>query len=168
MIMAWPMSFPIPCKPLRVTYLGGYAWHTNRTIYAVDAVTGTPAPGKYKQADGRIFELVSYDSVLDRVTFEADTGTFSAGDVLGVFQRPDPSRNHARPDGRACRSSTTSQPWKPLASCKWPTNTSVEFSAGKRSLSAGNGGMTYVGEYGLLKEVDERCQDFKLYAMSVA
>ena len=75
MIMAWPMSFPIPCKPLRVTYLGGYAWHTDRTVYAVDAVTGTPAPGKYEQADGRIFELVSYDSVLGRVTFKADTGT---------------------------------------------------------------------------------------------
>lgn len=167
MIMAWPMSFPIPCKPLRVTYLGGYAWHTDRTVYAVDAVTGTPAPGKYEQADERIFELVSYDSVLGRVTFKADTGTFSTGDVLDVSGDPTPATITL---GQMVEASIVNDFSALETACLMQVAYEYErrFSAGKRSLSAGNGETTYVGEYGLLKEVDERCQDFKLYAMPVA
>lgn len=167
MIMAWPMNFALPCKPLRVTYMGGHAYHTERTVYAVESVTGTPAVGKYEQGDERVFDLREYDSVAGRVAFVADTGTFATGDVLTVSSDATPATITL---GDVVEDSVTNNLPSLEGACLMQVAYEFErrYSAGKRSINAGNGETTYVGEYGLLKEVEERCGDYKIYSMSVA
>ena len=63
-----------------VTYTGGWAYATERTVYAAAAAGGTPTPATYPQPDGRSFTLVAWDGA--NATFLPTIGTFMEGDVL--------------------------------------------------------------------------------------
>jgi hypothetical protein len=173
MITPMPMSFRIPCKPYRVTYMGGHAYHVERTVYAVAAVTGTPDPagsnldpvraGCYEQGDGSIFALNAYDGTAETVTFIADAGTFDTGDEILC------STTGAKITlGAVIEDSVTNNLPSLEGACLMQVQYEFErrLSVGKRSTTTGHGETSYVGEYGLLKEVAQRCDDYQLYSMA--
>lgn len=63
-----------------VSYTGGWAYATERTVYAATASGGTPTPGTFVQPDGRSITVLAWDGT--NLTFKPTIGTFMQGDVL--------------------------------------------------------------------------------------
>lgn len=166
MIMRWPLTYAPPCKPFRVTYMGGSAYNTETTIYEIVSHTGTPVVGSYEQSDGSAIFIDAVDLVNGRVTFRPDIGTFDTDSVITCSNDPTPATITL---GDVIEDSITNNFSVLEGACLMQVQYEFErrLSVGKHSTSAGNGQTTYVGEYGLLKEVAERCDDYQLYSMAL-
>ena len=166
MIMRWPMSFPIPCKPLRITYHGGHAYHTWKTIYNIESHSGTPAPGTYAQEDGSSIIIDAVDLVDGIVTFRPDIGAFDTGNVVVCSTDTVPATITL---GDCVESSVVNNLSSLEGACLMQAQYEFErrLSVGKHSTTTGNGQTSYTGEYKLLTEVVERCDDYQLYSMAL-
>lgn len=166
MIMRWPVTYPIPCKPFRITYVSGVAYHTERTIYKIASYTGTPTVGAYEQSDGRAIFIDAVDLVNGQVTFRPDIGTFDTNSVITCSNDATPATITL---GDVVEDSIVNNYAVLEGACLMQVQYEFErrLSVGKHSTSAGNGQTSYVGEYGLLKEVSERCDDYQLYSAAL-
>jgi hypothetical protein len=81
LVMAWPMMYSHPSTMFEVTYQGGVAWATSKTVYnatATYAVTLTTETF----TDGRSMQVTGWDSVAGRITFSPLIGCFRNGEDL--------------------------------------------------------------------------------------
>lgn len=158
--VSWPLMYSSPARPFRLTYMGGVAYNTDTTIYAATA-TGTPAPSTYPQADGRQIIITAWDDTLKRVTFSPDFGTFGPGDVI-LCGAASLTLGHAIQD-----SITNDHPILETAALmqiayEWERRK----TAGRNSTTMGNGTTNYQGEYFLLKEVEDRINNYQMFKVN--
>lgn len=155
--VAWPIMYSAPARPFRLTYMGGVAYSTDTAIYA-GTVTGTLTAGTYAQDDGRQIIIKAWDGTAKRVTFSADFGTFATGDVLtcgsatlilGAVIQDSITNNHPILETAALMQ----------VAYEWERRK----TAGRNSSTMGNGVTNYQGEYFLLKEVEDRINNYQMF-----
>jgi hypothetical protein len=155
--VAWPIMYSAPARPFRLTYLGGVAYSTDTAIYA-GTVTDTLTAGTYAQDDGRQIIIKAWDGTAKRVTFSADFGTFAPGDVLVCGAA-------TLTLGAVIQDSITND--HPILETAALMQVAYEWerrkTAGRNSSTMGNGVTNYQGEYFLLKEVEDRINNYQLF-----
>ena len=155
--VAWPIMYSAPARPFRLTYMGGVAYSTDLTIYA-GTVTGTLTAGTYAQDDGRQIIIKAWDGTAKRVTFSADFGTFATGDVLTCGSA-------TLTLGAVIQDSITND--HPILETAALMQVAYEWerrkTAGRNSSTMGNGVTNYQGEYFLLKEVEDRINNYQMF-----
>lgn len=155
--VAWPIMYSAPARPFRLTYMGGVAYSTDTAIYA-GTVTGTLTAGTYAQDDGRQIIIKAWDGTAKRVTFSADFGTFATGDVLTCGSA-------TLILGAVIQDSITND--HPILETAALMQVAYEWerrkTAGRNSSTMGNGVTNYQGEYHLLKEVEDRINNYQMF-----
>lgn len=155
--VAWPIMYSAPARPFRLTYMGGVAYSTDTAIYA-GTVTGTLTAGTYAQDDGRQIIIKAWDGTAKRVTFSADFGTFATGDVLTCGSA-------TLILGAVIQDSITND--HPILETAALMQVAYEWerrkTAGRNSSTMGNGVTNYQGEYFLLKEVEDRINNYQMF-----
>lgn len=161
LLMPYPVMDGPPVKQYRLTFLGGYAYHTTRTVYAIADHAGTPTAGTYDQTSGNKVVVQAVDLAGSLVTFSPDIGTFSEGDVLecgtgktitlGACVEESIVNNYASLEAEVIRQ----------------VNYAYERrrSAGKHSTTSGSGVTTYVNGYEVLNSLKEACDNFQYYGV---
>lgn len=157
---SWPGMYPQPSHPFEITYTGGRAYETEKTVYNVTATTGTIATGEFKQADLRVFKLDAWDPVAKLVTFRPDFGSFYQGDVvttetgtltLGTVERESVCNDLPNLETAA------------LMQIGFEYERVTSKTLGRTSTQSGAGQTSYTGEYKILDEVIERLVPFTLH-----
>ena len=155
--VSWPLMYSAPARPFRITYMGGVAYSTDVAIYAA-TVVGTLTPGTYTQTDGRQIIVAAWDSVKKQISFSADFGTFGPGDVLTCGAA-------IVTLGAVIQDSITND--HPILETAALMQIAYEWerrkSAGRNSSTMGNGVTNYQGEYFLLKEVEDRINNYQMF-----
>jgi len=155
--VSWPLMYSAPARPFRITYMGGVAYSTDVAIYAA-TVTGDLAPGTYAQTDGRQIIVAAWDSVKKQISFSADFGTFVPGDILTCGAATVTL-------GAVIQDSITND--HPILETAALMQIAYEWerrkSAGRNSSTMGNGVTNYQGEYFLLKEVEDRINNYQMF-----
>lgn len=155
--VSWPLMYSAPARPFRLTYMGGVAYSTDTSIYSA-AVTGTLAAGTYAQTDGRQIIVTAWDSAKKQITFSTDFGTFGTGDVLTCGAATVTL-------GAVIQDSITND--HPILETAALMQVAYEWerrkSAGRNSSTMGNGVTNYQGEYFLLKEVEDRINNYQMF-----
>lgn len=155
--VSWPLMYSAPARPFRLTYMGGVAYSTDVSIYAA-TVAGTLATGTYSQTDGRQIIVTAWDSIKKQITFSSDFGTFGTGDVLTCGAATVTL-------GAVIQDSITND--HPILETAALMQVAYEWerrkSAGRNSSTMGNGVTNYQGEYFLLKEVEDRINNYQMF-----
>lgn len=155
--VSWPLMYSAPARPFRITYMGGVAYSTDIAIYAA-TVVGTLTPGTYTQTDGRQIIVAAWDSAKTQISFSADFGTFGPGDVLTCGAATVTL-------GAVIQDSITND--HPILETAALMQIAYEWerrkSAGRNSSTMGNGVTNYQGEYFLLKEVEDRINNYQMF-----
>lgn len=161
LVVPYPVQYPPPVKPYRVTMIGGYAYHTSETVYRFTAKTGTIAAGTYAQDTGLEIKVLSIDLTGETVTFVPTIGTFNAGDViqcgtgntvtLGDVVEESICNNYASLEAEVIRQ----------------VNYAYERrrSAGKYSTTSAGGVTVYKQGYEVLKSLVDACDNFQYYGV---
>lgn len=161
LVVPYPCQYGPPAKPYRATIIGGYAYHTNQTIYQIADKTGTIAAGTYEQATGLELKIISADLTANTVTFEPIIGTFNTGDVimcgtgntvtLGDVVEESICNNYASLEAEVIRQ----------------VNYAYERrrSAGKHSTTSAGGVTVYKNGYEILKTLVDACDNFQYYGV---
>ena len=162
LVVPYPAQYGPPVKQYRATIIGGYAYSTERTVYAIASKTGTPVAGSYEQDNGTKIKIIAVDLTANTVTFTPDIGTFDTDDViqcgtgktitLGDSIEESITNNYASLESEVIRQ----------------VNYSYERrrSAGKHSTTSGSGMTTYMGAYEVLSSLKEACDNFQYYGVS--
>lgn len=161
LIVPYPVQDGPPVKQYRATILGGYAYHTDKTVYAIADHTGTPVPGSYDQTNGSRITITAVDLVGGSVTFTPDIGTFDTGDVIEcgsgkTITLDDVIENSIVNNYASLEAEVIRQ-----------VNYAYERrrSAGKHSTTSGSGQTTYMGAYEVLQSLKDACDNFQYYAV---
>jgi len=155
--VAWPLMYSAPARPFRLTYKGGVAYTTDTSISSGE-VTGTLVAGTYAQDDGRQIIIKAWDGTAKQATFSPDFGTFAPGDVLTCGAA-------TLTLGAVIQDSITND--HPILETAALMQVAYEWerrkTAGRNSSTMGNGTTNYQGEYQLLKEVEDRINNYQMF-----
>lgn len=161
LVTCYPIQYPPPTKQYRVTMVGGYAYHTDRTKYLIGGHTGTPVIGTHDQSDGSQINITSIDLVGGTVEFIPTIGTFDSAVVIEC------GTGDTLTLGDALEESIVNN----FASLEAEVIRQVNYayerrrSAGKHSTTSGSGQTTYIGGYEVLKSLVDACDNFQYYAV---
>lgn len=158
---SWPGFYPQPSHPFEITYTGGRAYETEKTVYNVVSSVGTITPASYKQDDLRVFKLDAWDPIGKLVTFRPDFGCFYPGDLVTL------GAGNSILLGEVAKESVCND--LPNLETAALMQISYEYervsskTLGRNSSVSGAGTTVYTGEYKLLAEVVSRIVPFTLH-----
>lgn len=161
LVTAYPVQYAPPVKQYRVTLVGGYAYHTERTNYSVASFTGAPVAGTYVQSDGTEINITALDLDAKTIEFIPTIGTFDTGAIiecgtgktvtLGDVVEESIVNNFASLEAEVIRQ----------------VNYAYERrrSAGKYSTTSAGGVTVYKQGYEVLKSLVDACDNFQYYGV---